>query len=72
MEGWLRKLGKTTAEYRESVGGQSFKQFIEVNPNWTQRAWAGLILEWIHCSEPCTYGAWCKIHGTRRDEEEAA
>lgn len=72
MEGWLRKLGTTTAEYRAFAGGQNFKEFIAVNPTWTQRAWAGTVLEWLHCLTPCTYGAWCKIHGARRDEEEAA
>ena len=45
MERWLRRLGLTGTHYLRWSGVASLKQFREWNPDWTMRAWAGLVLE---------------------------
>lgn len=46
MTRWRRKLGMSIQEYLEYSGKQTFKQFINANPAWGLRAFAGILLEW--------------------------
>lgn len=44
MGKYLRKLGLTQRQY-EDWTGQSLKDFIRNNEDWSLRAWLGLVLE---------------------------
>ena len=45
MERLLRATGKSIDWYRDWSGFRSLKQFVEANPEWSARAFAGLLLE---------------------------
>lgn len=45
MERFLHRLGIPGASYSRWTGAQSFKDFIAMNPAWTQRRWEELVLE---------------------------
>jgi hypothetical protein len=45
MERFLRRWGIPGVCYSKWTGGQSLKEFIAMNPSWTQRKWEELILE---------------------------
>ena len=45
MERWLRRLGIPVAAYLVWDGSKSLREFVQRNPSWTYRAWAGLVLE---------------------------
>ena len=45
MTKWLKRAGLSVAWYREWSGYQSLQQWIDANPLWPLRAWAGICLE---------------------------
>jgi hypothetical protein len=45
MTRWLKRTGLSVAWYREWSGYQSLQQWIDANPLWPLRAFAGLCLE---------------------------
>ena len=45
MEKWLRKAGISLTEYKDVTGLKSMKHFIDLNPDWSLRGWAGTTLE---------------------------
>ena len=46
MERLLLLTGKSIGWYRDWSGFRTLKQFIESNPEWSARAFAGLLLEY--------------------------
>ena len=47
MERWLKQIGMSMALYKECTGGQGLKGFVEANPKYGLRDWAGVCLEWM-------------------------
>lgn len=45
MTRWLKRTGFSVAWYREWSGYQALQQWIDANPTWPLRAFAGLCLE---------------------------
>lgn len=59
MERYLALCGVTISAYRAWSGFRTLKQFIEANPEWSARAFVGLLLELSEeqadASEPQTH-----------------
>ena len=47
MERWLKVIGMSTALYKECTGGQGLRGFIEANPKYGLRDWAGDTIQWL-------------------------
>ena len=51
MRRWLRKLGITVEDYLSFAGERTLRDFGRKNPDWSLRAWAGVVLDSL-CDTP--------------------
>ena len=45
MTAWLKRIGKSVAWYREYTGMRTLQDWIDANPLYPMRAFAGIMLE---------------------------
>ncbi len=47
MRYWLRRFRVGEADYLAMTGYKRIENFLELNPDWSLRAWLGLLLEYV-------------------------